>query len=90
MGFCRSFHWGDSHLWFEGSLYPGSMDQQVSPPGLSGLMKNLSPLQGELLLRVQLALFQTHQYVLPGEVRGGSSLSLCSVLGDFTSPMPGE
>lgn len=66
------------------------MGQQVFPPGLSGLMKNLSPLQGKLLLRVQLALFQTHQYVLPGDVRGGSSLSLRSVLGDFTSPMPGE
>lgn len=28
--------------------------------------------------------------MLPGEVRGGSSLSLCSVLGGCTSTMPGE
>lgn len=78
--FAGVFIGGDSRLWFEGSRCPGSVGQQVAPPGLSGLMKNLSPPQGELLLRVQLALFQTHQCVLPGEVRGGEAVACLCVL----------
>lgn len=80
---------GDSRLWFERSRCPGTVGQQVAPPGLSGLMKNLSPLQGELLLRVQLAVPNSSVCASRRSERG-SSLSLHSLLGGCTSPMPGE